>query len=59
MIKLKIKFEIWEAENTNIFERLREVEDSGSIKIKYIVTLVIASIISAAFAIGVYRYTRG
>ena len=59
MIALKIKFKMWEDENTHIFERLREVESSGSIKIKHIITLVVASVISAIFAIGVYKYTRG
>ena len=59
MIAMKLKLETWKEEKENIFRRLRAAEDSGSIKIKHIITVVMSGIVSAALAVMVYKYTRG
>lgn len=55
IIKLKLKSETWESERENLFERMRKVEESGTIKIKWIVTAVISAVIGAL----VYKVIRG
>ena len=42
-----------------IYPRLRKAEESGTIKIKWVITVILSGIISAGFAIMVYRMTRG
>lgn len=65
---LKLQFEHEAAEKemdslresrTILFDRVRELEDGGSIKIKWVATILITGAVSAAFAILVYKLTRG
>lgn len=51
--------EIKKEKDEEIYPRLRKVEEGGTIKIKWIITVILSGVISAGFAIMVYRMTRG
>ena len=51
--------ELKKEKDDEIYPRLRKVEESGTIKIKWIITVVLSGIMSAGFAIMAYKMTRG
>ena len=55
----EIVAEIKKEKDEEIYPRLRKVEEGGTIKIKWIITVILSGVISAGFAIMVYRMTRG